>query len=349
MSDDIQRILNNVYANVTQTYGPIANFLSISNFHSLRLNEIKVDKFTIINSMDIGQVTKDYRNVSLDSLANRNVTILFDQYMLPEIQSNYQNITFLFDAKFHNDSMLRDYMGLSGLVEQHRNIEFTNFVSCFAHGQSIVRQCLTSSLYKLKMWKDGYCTKYFISPRDQIDGNISLFCGNEISERFYRKFIIDDSVAEDKFYTRLITNPVQVSQTGRLGNVPLMLDKILPSFISIVSESLAESYQPYYTEKFLFPTIARSLWVASAQPNWHYYLTKHYGFKLFDKIFNYDFDKISNPIERTVALVSMLSKFQNLSQDDWIDLYRIEQDTIDFNHDHYYSGKYLDQLIEVVG
>ena len=178
-------------------------------------------------------------------------------------------------------------MGLSDLVPEHRDIEFTNFISCFNHGPGVVRQCLTSSLYKLKMWKNGYCTKYFVSSRDQIDGNISAFCDNE---RYYRKFIIDDDRSADMFYNSTITNPAPVDNLQRLNNLPPVLDKILPSFITIVSESIAESYQPYYTEKFLFPTVARSLWVASAQPNWHYYLTQQYGFRLFNKIFDYSFD-----------------------------------------------------------
>jgi len=335
------KTFNKVTSNLMDKFGPVANF-SCFRVDGLRLNEMKVDKFIIVNAMDMGRVTEDYSNASLDTLGDRNVTILFDQLILPEIQKKYQNINFLFDADFHNDTILRDYVGLSNLVPQDRDIKFTNFVSCFNHGPSITRQCLTSSLYKLKMWQDGYCTKYFISPRDQIDGTISLFCKDE---RYYRKFIIDDDISADRFYNNAITNPAPVDNLQRLNNLPPVLDKILPSFVTIVSESIAESYQPYYTEKFLFPIVSRSLWVASAQPKWHHYLTQYYGFKLFNQIFDYSFDSILNPIERTVALVSMLSKFQNLSQDDWIDLYRMEQETIDFNHDHYYSNNYIKHLL----
>jgi hypothetical protein len=37
----------------------------------------------------------------------------------------------------------------------------------------------------------------------------------------------------------------------------------------------------------------------------------------------------------------MISKFGTLSVDDWSDLYLIEQDNIEFNYDHYFSGDYL--------
>jgi len=40
----------------------------------------------------------------------------------------------------------------------------------------------------------------------------------------------------------------------------------------------------------------------------------------------------------------MISKFKNLSVDDWRDLYLLEQDTIEYNYDHYFSKKYLKKL-----
>ena len=39
--------------------------------------------------------------------------------------------------------------------------------------------------------------------------------------------------------------------------------------------------------------------------------------------------------------MSMVSKFSNLSIADWHDLYLIEQDTIEYNYEHYFSGNYL--------
>jgi hypothetical protein len=66
-----------------------------------------------------------------------------------------------------------------------------------------------------------------------------------------------------------------------------------------------------------------------------------HGFKAYDKIFDYRFDTVENPVERLMCLVEMLTKFEKLSQDDWMDLYRLETDAIEFNYDHYFSKNYI--------
>jgi hypothetical protein len=40
----------------------------------------------------------------------------------------------------------------------------------------------------------------------------------------------------------------------------------------------------------------------------------------------------------------MISKFSVLSKDDWHDLYLLQQDEIEYNYDHYFSGNYLTHL-----
>ena len=61
----------------------------------------------------------------------------------------------------------------------------------------------------------------------------------------------------------------------------------------------------------------------------------------YNKLFDYRFDTIQNPVERLIELITMILKFSVLSASDWNDLYLIEQDTIEYNYDHYFSGKYL--------
>jgi hypothetical protein len=42
--------------------------------------------------------------------------------------------------------------------------------------------------------------------------------------------------------------------------------------------------------------------------------------------------------------MTMISKFSVLSSDDWKDLYLLEQDAIEYNYNHYFSGDYLTVL-----
>jgi hypothetical protein len=111
--------------------------------------------------------------------------------------------------------------------------------------------------------------------------------------------------------------------------------------VHLVSETLSTSYYPFYGEKFLQSVVTRGLFVAYAQPNWHEMLEKWYGFKKYDKIFDYRFDHIQNPLERMIELISMLLKFRYLSSDDWRDLYEMEKDTIEYNYDWYFSRQYV--------
>lgn len=67
-------------------------------------------------------------------------------------------------------------------------------------------------------------------------------------------------------------------------------------------------------------------------------------FRKYDKIFDYRFDSVQNPVERLVELMSTLAKFSVLSPEDWRDLYEMEIDTIEYNYDHYFSGSYLETL-----
>jgi len=111
-----------------------------------------------------------------------------------------------------------------------------------------------------------------------------------------------------------------------------------------VSETMATSYVPFVTEKFLYSVVTRGLFLSYAQPGWHAHVEKYYGFKRYTKLFDYQFDTIQNPVERLVELMSMISKFSILTIDDWKDLYLLEQETIEYNYDHYFSGSYLTKL-----
>ena len=107
---------------------------------------------------------------------------------------------------------------------------------------------------------------------------------------------------------------------------------------------MATSYYPFVTEKFLYSVVTRGLFLSYAQPGWHSHVEKYYGFKKYTKLFDYRFDNIENPVERLIELITMISKFEKLTPVEWHDLYLLEQDTIEYNYDHYFSGAYHEQL-----
>jgi hypothetical protein len=154
--------------------------------------------------------------------------------------------------------------------------------------------------------------------------------------RLYRKFFITDS---EEFFQKIYSFGHE--RFDHATNIYTLENKITQSFIHLVSETIATSYQPFVTEKFLYSVVTRGLFLSYAQPGWHAHVEKYYGFKKYTKLFDYRFDTIQNPVERLVELISMISKFNTLSCHDWHDLYLLEQDTIEHNYNHYFSGDYL--------
>jgi hypothetical protein len=255
------------------------------------------------------------------------------EYILPEhVKNLYPNLnfTFYFDGQARVLEVLHDY-------NIHPPINFKNFLCSFNGTLHVSRKLLTAILHRYG-WANNYVSKNFTYTEHEIDGHVQDYVDNQA--RIYTKFFIDKQ--DLQFYNTI--QSFDYDPYNHISNIYALESRLTESFVHLVSESMATSYVPFYGEKFLYSIVTRGLFVAYAQPGWHAVLEKYYGFKKYDKIFDYRFDSIENPIKRLVELVSMLSKFSKMSADDWKDLYRIEEDTIEFNYNHYFSKNYLRQL-----
>lgn len=332
---------NLLYSNIEYSKFPVLDSEETYKTISPNLNRFVIlDHFSGFNN--------NYQNQFLEQLNGAPAIAVFDQIIIDNIKDRYRNVRFLFDANLHNEFYLKDKVGLSKLVSKRRKIDFKNFLACFNKSGHVGRQLLTSALFKLNMWSPEYCTKYFTNTIDQIDGAICNLAESHSEEILMLKLILDHTQRGEQFYTNMYTHKAEVTH-GRFSNLINISQYITDSFVTLVSEAISTTYQPHVTEKFLFPIVARSLWIVNAQPRFHSNIEQYYGFKLFHKIFDYEFDLIENPLRRMIVLLTMLIKFKDLTQDDWKDLYLLEKDTIDFNHEHYYSGDYLQQLKDYKG
>jgi hypothetical protein len=265
-------------------------------------------------------------------------TQIFTAYMFDDrIRSRYSNL----DLKF-SLFQIWPFTSLTKFENTYQR-NFKNFLCCFNGGGHVSRQFLTSALYKRGWFNPEYCSKNFTADRNQIDGNVQFY-SNELNEQLHHEFIIDYSSDAGIFYSDIIG--YDYSKLNHHSNLTVLNQKLSESFVNVISESLATSNYPFVSEKFLYSVLTKGLFVAYAQPGWHTHLETCWGFKKFTKVFDYSFDLIINPIERLMALFAMLEKFNKLSAHDWHDLYKLEQDTIDFNYDHYHSKNYLHILID---
>jgi hypothetical protein len=283
-------------------------------------------------------------NLVMHTLNQRhsNLQVWTEQVIDPRVQDHYPNLRFRFDADLMDQSYLRDgYQYLDLLDQQCAPKTFQHLVTCDNRAGHVGRQLLTAGLHKMGLWNQDYCTKGFVTTRDQIDGNIQHYCGSGEQERFLRKFFIDDSeLAESDFYgAHLMGYEPRMDQ--RVANLLNKVPSYRNTFVTVVSETMPESYHGHVTEKFLYAVLTRSLWLGCAQPGWHAKIEQTLGFRRFTKIFDYGFDSMLDPVMRIKTLVCQLATFKSLTKSELHDLYDLESDIIDFNHDHYASGDYL--------
>ena len=257
--------------------------------------------------------------------------IQYHQILSKQLVERYQNLKIEFDIDGQNFGNLAHFLE----YRYHPAIDYKNFVCSFNGTPHVSRKLLVSILQKFGYFNDSYCSKNFSYDVDLLVGQLQDYVGDRIS--FYRKFFISDD-SEDFFKTKYSFGHTRFDHSN---NIYALENKITQSFLHVVSESLATSYYPFVTEKFLYSIVTRGLFLAYAQPEWHQHLEKYYGFKKYTQLFDYRFDSIQNPVERLTELMTMISKFRLLTQHEWHDLYLLEQDTIEYNYDHYFSGDYL--------
>jgi hypothetical protein len=294
------------------------------------LTQITEDYYSLLDHAN--GFDQDIRNSFMDTLADLPVKLKTEYIVNDLVKSRYNNIQFEFDLDFK--------IGLFAPLQNYRvhpNIEYQNFICSFNGQPHVSRKLLTSTLNKWGWFNRNTCSKNFVYSLEELDGHLTDYCGNShglYSKLFYREGNTD-------FFNEVVTHgPVKFNQ-DTIYNLETALTS---SFVHVVSETMGESYHPWVTEKFLLSVVTRGLFVAYAQPGWHAHLEKYFGFKPYTKIFDYYFDTIVNPVERLVALCSMLAKFANLDPAEWHDLYQLETDTIEHNYDHYFSGSWIKQL-----
>jgi hypothetical protein len=295
---------------------------------------ILIDKILSIDD-HCGGFDQQYFSLALNQavlIAKQNNAIAIKTEYIPDtkVVSRYPDIRFLYK--------LHDAWKKMQVYNVHPLIDFKNFVCSFNNSAHVSRKLLVSILQKFGYFDKNYCSKKFIFSADILDGHITDL--DSTNSNFYRKFFIADN-SEDFFQTIHSFGHVLFDHSKNIYNLE---HKLTESFLHIVSETMATSYYPFVTEKFLYSIVTRGLFLAYAQPGWHAHLEKYYGFKRYTNLFDYRFDSIQNPIERLIELITMISKFSILSPAEWKDLYLLEQDTIEYNYDHYFSQDYLKGL-----
>lgn len=286
----------------------------------------------------LGGFDANFKNQLLDVFLKNNCkNQIYTQYQIDFLKlSHYNTLNIKNYAELQNRINLKHFVNYT----IHPTLNYKNFICSFNGSSHVSRKLLVSILSKFGYFTNNYCSKNFSYTINILDGHINDYVN---THDFYRKFFINE-YSEEFFQSINSFGHVRLDHNKNIYNLEY---KLTESFLHIVSETMATSYYPFVTEKLLYSVVTRGLFLAYAQPGWHSHLEKYYGFKRYTKLFDYRFDDIQNPIERLVELITMISKFSCLSPAEWTDLYEIEQDTIEYNYDHYFSRGYLKKLKEL--
>lgn len=103
------------------------------------------------------------------------------------------------------------------------------------------------------------------------------------------------------------------------------------SFISLITETSFHNNEEHISEKSLKPFVNLHLGIFLAPYN-HLQRLKGYGFETFESLWNEDYDKIYNPMER-MEEVSLL--VESLNKTNIIDLYKKAKEILEFNQNHF--------------
>jgi hypothetical protein len=297
------------------------------------LDNINSKNDIILLTDHIGGFEQNLDNYYLNLIPD-NIHTVYTEYLIDDrLIKKYPNLNLKFSlTHFLEGNYFEEFKTFERLVATRfrgTNNTFGNFVCSFNGSMHVSRVLLVSALSKFNFFNEGYCSKNFTYTEEYLGG------------------IIDNNRFQSLFFDRTIGHKILSFQYNRFDhklNYYVLTPKILNSFLHIVSESLATSAYPFITEKFLYSVVNHGLFLAYAQPGWHEYLEKYLGFKKYDKIFDYSFDSIQDPINRLITLLTMISKFANMSNEEWNLLYHLERETLAYNFNHYNNGKYIQAL-----
>jgi len=266
---------------------------------------------------------------------DRRYNIITDQRYTKKIKDHYPNLNFVFS--------LEVFLAYSSLLELHdykqhpeRNVD--TFLCSFNASDHVSRRLLSSSLHRRGWWNNETCTKNFVIDEDSISAHVMEHCGDQ--ERRYIKFFLGPD-SGDFFRYRTDGNSIN-DRFRHSKNIYNLEQHLVTSWLHVVSESIATSHWPIVTEKFVYSVVTRQFFIGWGPPGWHRYLRDQLGFRLYDKVFDYGFDEIANPIHRLCALLDSISGFACLDKLSWHDLWLMEHDAIEYNLDHYHSKNYID-------
>jgi hypothetical protein len=116
-----------------------------------------------------------------------------------------------------------------------------------------------------------------------------------------------------------------------------LFDEAADSLLYLVTETVADGCRHHLTEKTFKPiAMGMPFVIVGTQGSLEY--LRSYGFKTFGHIWDETYDTIQDPHERIRSIASLLQTLCDLPVEERIALFRLCQETIEHNWNHFYNG-----------
>lgn len=274
----------------------------------------------------LGGFHQNYRSDLLDVFESG---IVHTEYLFPDaVKQQYPNLDLRFDAvmMIHNNHFDRYYY----FINEPPPKSWTNFVSTLNKGMIPSRVDLLLLLHKNGWFDPKYCSKFFEIKKPAC-------------EDFYAR--LRQPMPDDIDNFCRTTSAFYPAENGNIqADFAQVGPRIQKSFIHIVTETAGNSSVVFPTEKFLLPTVNKTLWLAYAQPGYHKFIETYIGFKQFENI-DYSFDSIKDDTQRLLAIEQVLTKLYNMSLEEQQELYLTNQHILDYNWQLIKTGKFIENLL----
>jgi len=115
--------------------------------------------------------------------------------------------------------------------------------------------------------------------------------------------------------------------------------------IQIVAETLFETEKIHLTEKTFQPIVAGQPFLTLSAPGTLQTL-KHYGFKTFDSVWDEAYDSEQDHNKRMSMVIEQIELLNNMSQDEFTQVYEKCLDICEYNRQHFFSDKFEQQMLD---
>lgn len=180
------------------------------------------------------------------------------------------------------------------------------------NSERIHRAYFVNLLYKNNLLDDGFIS--FLENPDFVD---FLYKDKDYPELSLNELDILDIRNNYKNYYPLVIDDSNADRVSIYHNFLSRRDEYENSYFTIVSETNAQSYYSFITEKTIKPIMNLHPFVVLGNPNTLDVL-KSLGFKTFDKWWDESYDSIKNFKDRSNKLMEVVTLLCNKTDDEWI-------------------------------